>query len=113
MLGAGGAFRLTPLYDVISAYPVIGRGANQLAPQRVTMARQWGIDPQAATQAMVEMVTATTDVMAEVTSTIPAGFPSSVADPILGGLEDAAQRLSKALDLGTKTEESLSSTPDT
>lgn len=38
MLGAGGAFRLTPLYTVLSAYPVIGRGANQLAPQRETIA---------------------------------------------------------------------------
>jgi serine/threonine-protein kinase HipA len=27
---AGGAFAMTPLYDVISAWPVIGRGANQL-----------------------------------------------------------------------------------
>lgn len=46
------------LSDVLSAYPVIGRGANQLAPQRVTMAmataRQCGIDPQAAMRAMVE-----------------------------------------------------------
>jgi serine/threonine-protein kinase HipA len=27
---AGGTFDLTPLYDVLSAWPVIGRGANQL-----------------------------------------------------------------------------------
>lgn len=31
-------------------------------------------------------------------STIPADFPVSVAEPILGGLEDAAHRLSKAME---------------
>jgi serine/threonine-protein kinase HipA len=34
----GGAYALTPLYDVISAWPVIGRGANRLALNKVKLA---------------------------------------------------------------------------
>ncbi|MGD0502287.1 MAG: type II toxin-antitoxin system HipA family toxin [Steroidobacteraceae bacterium] len=35
---AGGAFGMTPLYDVLSAWPVIGRGANQLPIQDAKLA---------------------------------------------------------------------------
>jgi len=34
----GGAFEMTPLYDVLSAWPVIGRGANQLPIQDAKLA---------------------------------------------------------------------------
>jgi len=34
----GGAFALAPLYDVLSAYPVIGRGARQFSPFDVKLA---------------------------------------------------------------------------
>ena len=37
-LGAGDSYRLTPLYDVLSAWPVIGHGANSLSPQKVRLA---------------------------------------------------------------------------
>lgn len=37
-LGAGDTYRLTPLYDVLSAWPVIGRGANALSPHKARMA---------------------------------------------------------------------------
>lgn len=36
-LNAFGSSRLTPLYDVLSAYPVIGKGANQLSPFKAKM----------------------------------------------------------------------------
>jgi len=35
---AGGSYGLTPLYDVISAWPVIGHGKNQLAPEKAKLA---------------------------------------------------------------------------
>lgn len=121
-LGAGGTFRLTPVYDVLSAYPVMGKGANQLPAQKVTMAmalkgrqprygwagiqpRHWlatakacGIEEEAATREMAQMVTATPQVIAAVSGSIPVGFPPSVAEPILGGLQDAAQRLARAME---------------
>lgn len=37
-LEAGGRFRLTPRYDVLSAYPVIGHGKGKLAIQKIKMA---------------------------------------------------------------------------
>ncbi len=37
-LYAGGRFAMTPLYDVLSAWPVIGRGARQLPFQRAKLA---------------------------------------------------------------------------
>ncbi len=37
-LNAGDSYRLTPLYDVLSAWPVIGHGANSLAPQKAKLA---------------------------------------------------------------------------
>ena len=35
---SGGNYRMTPLYDVLSAWPVIGRGKNQLALQKAKLA---------------------------------------------------------------------------
>jgi len=120
-LGAGGAFRLTPLYDILSAYPVMGRGANQLAPQKATMAmalkgskprflwsslqpRHWlatarecGIDPSAASRVMGEMAEASSSVIAAVSEEIPSDFPAAVSEPILTGLENAALRLLSAM----------------
>jgi serine/threonine-protein kinase HipA len=121
-LGAGGTFRLTPLYDVLSAYPVMGKGANQVPAQKVSMAmalkgrqpryewagiqpRHWlatakacGIKEEAATREMAQMVTATPQVIAAVSGSISVDFPPSVAEPILGGLQDAAQRLARAME---------------
>ena len=37
-LRRAGRFNLTPLYDVLSAWPIIGRGPNQLAYQRAKLA---------------------------------------------------------------------------
>ena len=37
-LSAGDSYRLTPLYDVLSAWPVIGHGANSLSPQKARLA---------------------------------------------------------------------------
>ena len=37
-LERGGGFRLTPLYDVLSAWPIIGNGANRVSPRRAKLA---------------------------------------------------------------------------
>lgn len=36
--GPGGRYRLTPIYDVLSAWPIIGRGARQLPYEKVGLA---------------------------------------------------------------------------
>ena len=40
-LRAGGGYQLTPIYDVLSAWPIIGVGARQLAYQKATLAMAW------------------------------------------------------------------------
>ncbi len=40
-LHANGRFELTPVYDVISAYPFTGRGSTQVAVQKINMAMAW------------------------------------------------------------------------
>jgi serine/threonine-protein kinase HipA len=37
-LNAGDTYRLTPLYDVLSAWPIIGHGANMVSPQKAHLA---------------------------------------------------------------------------
>jgi len=37
-LERGGGFRMTPLYDVLSAWPIIGNGPNQISPRRAKLA---------------------------------------------------------------------------
>jgi len=112
-----GRFRLTPLYDVISVWPLIGHGAQQLALEKARMAmaaisknrhyrwndirpRHWlstaqacGFDTAVMQGIIDELVEQTPQVVASIESMLPAGFPVSVSDPILRGLEYGARRL--------------------
>jgi serine/threonine-protein kinase HipA len=112
-----GGYSLTPLYDVLSAHPILGTGANQLAPQKAKMAMavtgknrhyKWlGIQPRhwLATAAAVGLgATAREDmnhlasqaprVVETVAGIVPPGFPARVADPTFEGLLNAARRVS-------------------
>jgi serine/threonine-protein kinase HipA len=111
-----GRFRLTPRYDVISAYPVPGHGAGKLAQQRVRMAmavsgknrhyhwheirrRHWretaarcglGGDVDGLIEQLVDEIPVA---IRKVRTALPAGFPPRVATPILDGLAASAKRL--------------------
>jgi serine/threonine-protein kinase HipA len=102
-------FRLTPLYDVLSAWPVIGEGANQFQWQKATMAmavrasnahykmneierRHWnevakrnavGSDFE---EVILQFIAKTPAALAQVASWLPAEFPANVADPIFEGI---------------------------
>jgi serine/threonine-protein kinase HipA len=116
-LEAGGQFRLTPRYDVLSAFPVLGNRAGQLSPHKVKMAMavqgegrrhyNWNsIQPRhwvemakrcgLATQIdslMEDLAAQTPQVIDTVTSQLPKKFPSSVANPILNGIRQSARKL--------------------
>ena len=119
-LNAGGSYRLTPLYDVLSAYPVIGTRTNQLSPFKARMAmavrsknshwvmrdilrRHWlamgaehGVvapDGRGAEAVVDDLVARTPGVVKTVRALLPAGFPMYVADAILDGLQQAADKL--------------------
>ncbi len=113
---SSGRYSLTPLYDVMSAYPILGTGANQLAPQKAKMAmaaigknrhyhwaeiqpRHWlstaaacGLETHARAD-IAAIVERTPQVIEAVSGTIPVGFPAKVADTIFAGLKDAARQL--------------------
>ncbi len=115
-----GAYALTPLYDVMSAWPVIGDAPNKLSAHKVKMAmairttnahwkmkdilrRHWvttgkryGVlddDGQTVEALFEEIVERTPSVIASIESVLPSGFPASVSDPILRGLAYGARLL--------------------
>ncbi|MBL8949160.1 MAG: type II toxin-antitoxin system HipA family toxin [Myxococcaceae bacterium] len=113
---AGGGFRLTPAYDVLSAYPVIGRGKGKLVRQKVKMAMAvWGENRHyrwseirrrhfehtakdcgiAADGVSVldALVAAVPGAVARVREALPARFPEAVSTPILSGVLAAAKQL--------------------
>lgn len=119
-LRPGGTYELAPLYDVLSAYPVIGKGANQLSPFKARMAmavrsetahwvmrnivrRHWlavgtehGVvapDGRNAEAVLDDIVAKTPEVVRSVCALIPDEFPEHVAESILNGLQAAANKL--------------------
>ena len=114
--GTTGRFRLAPMYDVMSAYPVIGKGPNQWAEQDLKLAMAllgrnrhyhmhdirrrhfnntarrvgYGSDAEPLLQ---ELVARTPAAVAQVQAELPQGFSQQVADKVLGGLLSAARAL--------------------
>lgn len=115
-IGAGGAFGLTPLYDVISAYPIMGRGPGKLDPHKaklamavvstnrhyrldgilrrhwVEMGRRCGID---ASELIEEVIRLSPMAIAQVHASLPPGFPDAVSNPIFDGIRAATAKLAR------------------
>lgn len=112
----GGRYRLTPLYDVLSAWPVIGTGAHQIDRRKARLAmalrgrnthyliheierrhfnltaQRCGVGPDM--EGLIEAtLDATSEVIDRVSRRLPASFPAELADRVLGGLRQSAQRL--------------------
>jgi serine/threonine-protein kinase HipA len=120
---AGGAYRLTPLYDIMSAHPVLGHGRGKLSPQKVKMAmavsgknrhyrrqeihaRHWletarrcGL--RGMESIMEELIEQTPEVLEEVTGRMPRGFPDKIASTIFKGTAQAADELADQLAEGS------------
>ncbi|MGF6774314.1 serine/threonine-protein kinase HipA [Paraburkholderia sp. GAS199] len=115
---AGGQYRLTPLYDVMSIWPVEGNGPNQWSWFKAKLAMgMWsrskhdafrdvqrrhfnamalkcshGADAEPLIQRLIER---TPSVIAQVSSELPERFPARVAERIFAGLQSSAARLEK------------------
>lgn len=115
-IAAGGEYALTPLYDVISAYPVMGHGKNKIAPEKLKMAmavhgksrhyrwstvqrRHWFDTARLcafaeyAESVISEIIEKTPSVIVQASKKLPTGFPERVAVPIFSGLKKAVANL--------------------
>jgi len=115
----GGSYRLTPFYDVLSAWPIIGRVANKLSLHQAKLAmavrsknahwklneitaRHWdavtrGAGLGDATSVLREIVTQTPRVLETLAREIPTNFPSMVRDKIFDGLQRTVKELAADL----------------
>ncbi|WP_199756404.1 MULTISPECIES: type II toxin-antitoxin system HipA family toxin [Corallococcus] len=108
-----GRFRLTPMYDVISVHPYLGRRQTQVSQHKVTMAmavigrnrhykwkeihvshwletaRKCGM--AAAPKLFAELIERTPEVIEKVRAALPPNFPDRISGPILEGLADKAE----------------------
>lgn len=115
-LNAGGRFSLSPIYDVISTWPVIGKGANLLPAQDVKMAMAWvgknrhyQVDQillrhiaetarrcgftDGLERCIAELKHLATPAITQVRAQLPADFPEHVSKTIFVGLLKSIQAL--------------------
>jgi len=116
LAGAASRFHLTPVYDVMSAYPAMGAGPNQWADQEIKLAMAlqgksrhyqmhtivrrhfsstaklvgYGADAEELVRELIEKTPAAIE---QVQRQIPAGLSKQVVDSVLAGLSRAAQEL--------------------
>lgn len=118
-----GLYRSTPLYDVLSAHPIIGPGRNQIARQKAKMAmavrgntnhtnhylidriqrrhwieqaRQVELGSERAQDIIAEVVDSTDHVINKVNGLVPSGFPKGLAESILSGIGKQRNKLAAA-----------------
>jgi serine/threonine-protein kinase HipA len=118
LLAGAGRFKLTPIYDVMSAYPVIGPGPNQWSERKLKLAmallgnnrhylahsierrhfsstaKEVGYGANAE-QLLQDFIARTPAVVEKVRAELPPGFSEKVADKILGGLLASAHSLER------------------
>ena len=113
---AGGAYELAPLYDVLSAWPIIGEARNQLSWHRARLAMAvsgknrhyelanvlqrhfnataarcgWGDSAEDIIEALLARLEPAIDGAAR---QLPAGFPEDLAAAIFDGMRAQARRL--------------------
>jgi serine/threonine-protein kinase HipA len=110
----GGRYRLTPLYDVMSAWPIMDKGPHSLQYKKTKLAmavrsksahyklcdilpRHWkavalrsGIPGM--WESMCELIARVPDVFDGVSEELPANFPQALADSVFEGASRHAQR---------------------
>lgn len=112
----GGRFRQTPVYDVLSVHPIMGRGPSHIDPHRASLAmsvcgrnrhrrllqihrRHWNETARACGVAagaepwISELLQRVEPAITQVEAQLPMDFPARVATPVLEGLRQSAARL--------------------
>ncbi|RTE86575.1 MULTISPECIES: type II toxin-antitoxin system HipA family toxin [Gammaproteobacteria] len=111
-----GAYRLTPLYDIISAYPMLGGTGLNIRQLKLAMSlrgstgKKWNIyqifkrhflntsklaefSPTKMNQIISNMCGQVDDVISRVQKNLPRGFPEVVSKPIFEGMQARKERL--------------------
>lgn len=117
----GGRYRRTPLYDILSTWPIQGRGANRMDPRKarlamavegnnrhypihdihrwhwVAMAESLGLGDRVAAmiEALIEQTPRTLDA---VSKRLPEDFPAGLFDSVADGITAAVKRLAREPD---------------
>jgi len=110
-----GEYFLTPMYDILSIYPVMGQGKNKIPWQKLKMAmgvwgknkhydwnnifpHHWletakkaGMNSKIMIQILDEIITSTPEVILKVQNLIPKKYPLELADSILLGVQKAVK----------------------
>ncbi|ACC74608.1 HipA domain protein [Paraburkholderia phymatum STM815] len=116
----GNRYRATPLYDVLSAHPIIGRGANRVPMQKAKMAmavrgssnhylmsqivpRHWlaqgqraGLSRATVDDLIASVTGATQQVVDTVAAHLPRDFPHDLASAIFEGMWKQSKKLAAA-----------------
>jgi len=114
---ARGRYRATPIYDVLSAHPVIGKGKNKVPLKKAKFAmavrgstnhylidniqrRHWiahaqqvGLGAEAVEQLIEEIIESTDAVINEVSKLLPDNFPMDLAESIFSGMKKHCAKL--------------------
>ena len=115
---AGGNYRLTPLYDILSVYPLIKKGEIQKQKIKMSMALKgksnhykWdeiqyryfiqtaktaGYPTERAEELIAYMTSKVDSVIEQVSQKLPEEFPQKISQPIFKGLKDTAKKLASA-----------------
>lgn len=113
----GSSYRATPIYDVLSAHPVIGKGKNQISPHKakfamavrgstnhyliekiqrrhwIALAQQVGLGAAAAEQLIEELIASTESVIGEVAKLLLDDFPMDLAEAVFSGMRRQSAKL--------------------
>lgn len=115
----GGAYRLTPRYDILSAYPVLGHGRGRLSPHKIRMAmavsgknrhdrwkeiaaRHWLETAKRSgfremRSVIEDVISRTPAVIQQVQKIVPTKFPAQIAETVLEGIKGTARELAEEL----------------
>jgi serine/threonine-protein kinase HipA len=116
----GGHYRATPIYDVLSAHPVIGKGKNKISPNKaklamavrgsanyyliekiqrrhwIAQARQVGLMAEVAEQLIEDIIESTESVIGAVSRLLPDDFPMDIAEAVFSGMRRQSAKLAAA-----------------
>ena len=118
---SGGRYRQTPLYDILSTYPIQGRGANRMDPRKARLAmavegsnrhdllhdiHRWHWVAMAESLGLANRIASIINGLIERTPTalnalakrLPGDFPAELFDSVATGVTAAIKRLTREPD---------------